>query len=275
MQSKHVQKWVITASLVVAVIGFGLFLIFHFQQKPIPLWDDVLLSYGAVFVLFLFFDLVSKGAAQARSETDASGARPVPVLPVDPSRRPVPGPGTYPGEATVGLQRIGAGEQGQFAAMLDEAIPEVLALHELQAPKDASGRAGVAPARDWLSDDTVFSFFITYHNKPIGCVVLCVERKTPILEFLYIESSYRRRHLATYGLRQTLEFSRLLGANPNFYAVLSRLNGRGQRFLQANGFLCHHSDPDNGELDNPLQRFPYQPLPLQQEIWVKPSPAEG
>lgn len=270
MPRKLIQKLVITASIAVAVIGLALFVYFHALGRTVPLWDDVALSYGLVFVFVLLLDLFSKGAARARGEAEGSRRRPTPVPSVQPLQRPVgPGQRDLP-EGSVRLVRIGQNQQSRFAAMLEEAVAEVLALDEVRLAEDKTGQSASTIAAHWLQDENVYPFFVAYHDAVVGCCVLTIFDKQPILEFLYIESGARRQRLATYALHRLTEFIRLLGGDAKLYAVVSKSNARGQRFLSMNEFsLFGGIGEGNSPAQNSPRYFPYLPLPLQQVWWTK------
>ena len=272
MQRKMVQRIVTTASLAVAVVGIGLFLYFRLEHMSVPLWVDVAMSYGLIFALFLFLDTFSKAAARARGEADASSTRPRPVTAPQPEQRPAVPVQLNTQADHVRLVRIAKESESQLVSLLNRAVPEVLALDEQQPPEDSSGQAGTGPARAWLQAENVYPFFITYQENTVGCCILAVENNVPTLEFLYIEPGQRRHRFATYALRRLIEFIDLLGADEGVFAVVSSSNGRGQRFLTANGFAkVPVGAQDEGLKTNresmDRARFPYQPLPLKQEFW--------
>ena len=241
MRRKHVQALVSVVSVAIGLVGLALFMFLRIRRQPVPLLDDVAMSYGLIFTVFLLFDRVSKQAAQFRSESDAEKPqRPVP-FPKSPGQQVVPAGAGNAADHEVALERLRPEQREVFQSMLDTAIREVLALDGEVPETGNDGHVQHPLWEAWMANPSGhYLFFIVYREQKAG---LCALQTGPEgdeslceLQAFYVESSQRRKRIGGTAMKRLQEFASLLGVQA-MSMELSGNNMRGKRFLNYCGFV--------------------------------------
>ncbi len=170
------QRVVAAASLVVAAGSLVGYVLYRIQDGAVPLWDKVLLAYGIVFCLFLWFDRAAKAVADTRAVRRA--AEPV---------RPRPHPGARPPEQAVllaadaasttphvSLERVLPQLDGEFLDRVGKKYrpSELGALDGMKPSMTASGRVLLAEEAAWRGEARRHPFQIVANGHVVGvCAV--------------------------------------------------------------------------------------------------------
>ena len=262
------------------------------------------MSYGLVFAIFFSLDWLFKQVVQARAQVDlshsqtdrtrASGGRPRPVSsPLSGQRATVAATGPVRTE-DVRLERIRPDDHDKLSSLLAAAIPEVLALEweaaattvsrmaraedratgastDLAGESGANARQASSVAKKWLDDPAMSPFFIVYREQWVGCCALQTKESRVSLNFVYVQSPFRRRHVATYGLARLFEFAALMGLEAEMTALVSSSNARAQSFFRSLGFRKTGQQETERAAGGQFGQlgFVYEPPRDGQQLWVK------
>jgi ribosomal protein S18 acetylase RimI-like enzyme len=236
---------VIIGSILIAVVGTAIYSVDRFQRVHVPLWDDLLLVYGGVFVIFLLFDSIGKQVAGFRKESHATLPRPQPSPSAQQSQRAYVRPGRVQ-LSDVRLERVKTDGTSthRLQAYCDEGFEELAALNGTTPNRDSRGHVMAAPVSSWITDAHRYLFFISHQQKSVGCVVLKREEERLHVELLYVIPDVRRTGIGRVAVQKLVEFMELLGGHEALWLQVSSDNARGQKFAKTAGF--HHA----GELAN-------------------------
>ncbi len=239
---------VIWLSVCVCILSFAYTLYLRaVAHSAVPLWNEVAMTYGGVFCVFLFFDNLAHRSAKRRRERGTAPARPRPVVSTAPGQRVAATSASTLAAGQLRLQRVRKDEAGPFRAMVRSCCEEVFALDGKRPHLDEHMEVVGFPVRDWLEDENCHPFYIVYQDEVIGCAVLQTASRAAELVLFYVESSRRRRRGGTVAMEKLVEFLKMLGTCDVLRAELSTSNMRGQRFFSACGFRRVQPDgPDSG-----------------------------
>ncbi|WP_026962340.1 GNAT family N-acetyltransferase [Alicyclobacillus herbarius] len=222
------RKWVSVLSVMTAVAGFTGCVVLRLRGVAIPLWDIVLMIYGGVFCLFLFFDSASRGLAQARQAADARRRVP-PRRTLRPEQQVV----VTGSRLEVKLTRARREDAEVFQQMADTAVAEVLALQN-QRPADHP-ELRVMDARAWLESSGMYAFFILADDDCVGNCAVDAFDTTARIRLFYVASPWRRQHVGRQAMRQLLEFLSLTGVE-EVLVEFAPENLRARNFFAVCGF---------------------------------------
>ncbi|MCL6452144.1 MAG: GNAT family N-acetyltransferase [Alicyclobacillus sp.] len=216
-----------------------------------PRWNQVLITYGIVFWLFLGFDHVG------RSLVVHSNAKRATVVPRPrPAGDALPLPGPVPARPetsrpTVQLQRLQVADAAGLQRWLDAWAAEVWALEDVAWPTDAAGHAVDYQAADWLAWPGMHVFAIladslrdvgegdviqSRRDAEVGFVAAVQRDGCLELMAVYVNPAVRRTGVGTAALAAFGQFAGLLVGHVSVTAYVSRRNWRAAQFLREVGF---------------------------------------
>lgn len=247
-ERKSLQKnrlFVVILSLAIAVAGVAILSLDRIHHHPVQLWDDLLLVYGGVFIVFLLFDSVGKQIAGFRKEKDMTIPRPKPSPSAEPARRAYVPPGRV--EASdVRLERVKPDSPAvaRLQNLCNAAFEELAALEGTMPVRNSTGDVMNAPVSEWITDATRYLFFIQHQQKSVGCVVLRKDESTLHVDLVYVVPDVRRQRVGRVSITKVVEFVELMGGHDSLWLEIGPDNARGHKFAKSSGF--HHADePEN------------------------------
>lgn len=271
------KKLIVVLSFIIAAIGFGGMMYFRKTALHIPLWDEIAMTYGGVFVVFWVFDTLGKmvsrtlgrnsGPAQSADSSEHPFPRPQPgrtprqqaVVPnslqgvATPWSAQESDPGAQ-GEGGVRLQRVSPSEADVLQRYLDVFLHETYALSERVPVLAEDGHVAELRAQDLLQQPGTYSFLIVRensagderarlaettasHENALGAVVATLAEQRVQLSVLFVPSKFRLKGVGSRALRAVFEFFRLLEPRCHVEVSVPGVNHRAQKFLRKNGFV--------------------------------------
>lgn len=222
-------------------VGIAAAVVYHRLNRSTPVWVPGVAMYGAVFLVFLGLDEMSRSASRQRLERDAQAVRPRPRPHPRAASRPaaaaVPDPaGASVVPSSVRLVRARPEDKAKLTQMRLAERAEVLALDGCKPPPEDEVAAEVAA---FLEEGATHAFFIVAGEHAVGCAVARPAQEEAgdwyRVESLYVVPAWRDRHIGRQALRQLAEFCRLAGAQGMVFHI-SPNNGRARHFLTALGY---------------------------------------
>lgn len=258
MKRSTAQQIVTVLSIIALVLGLAWTLVDRVRHVRPALISYVLLAYGGVFIVFLFFDTVGRQASKLRAEADGARPRPAPVpgiggrrvAPVRSSATPVP---------ELRLERVSADQRIGLQTLLDAAVRELLALEDRRPTLDADGHVTEADASEWLETSGLYPFFMFVDTSCAGCCALEQHAGQLTVRMLYVDPAWRRRHIGTSAIAKLADFARLATVESALSVTLPDVNHRARRFVEACGFQ-RQFDADAGSDAPETQRHWRLPL---------------